>query len=154
MLMQRSGCSHCKGMIWCLWHFFMIFLLPECIFNWLKLIGQMVSKSDRTVREWRAVFLCNGNSYPDSLQGKYQRQGVLWQNEELNHALWRYVRENACAEGRPNMTALSFCHWVNDELLPNQTLSPGYPRRISIETAHTCLHKLEFHILGQKRVVI
>ena len=48
-----------------------------------KLIGEMIQRSDPTVREWRATYLCNDNSFPDSLQGKYQRS-VVWQNEDLN----------------------------------------------------------------------
>ena len=31
--------------------------------------------------------------------------------------------------------AQSFCTWVNDELLPNATLEPGAPRKISVEVA-------------------
>ena len=49
-----------------------------------KVIGDLINKSDRTVREWRATFLCNDGCFPDSLQGKYQRKGAVWQNEELN----------------------------------------------------------------------
>ena len=40
-----------------------------------KLSGEMIGKCDRTVHEWRATFLCNGNTFPDSAQGKYQRNG-------------------------------------------------------------------------------
>ena len=93
--------------------------------NAAKLIGEMVCKSDRTIREWKATFLTNDNSFPDTLQGKYQRRGVLWNDEKLNACVWKYVRENANIKGKPNMTSLSFCKWVNEELLPNQVLEPG-----------------------------
>ena len=51
------------------------------------------------------------------------------------------------------MTSLSFCKWVNEELLPNQVLEPGYPRKIELETAKKWLHHLEFYILDQKKGV-
>ena len=91
--------------------------------NASKLNGEMVEKSDRTVREWKATFLTNGNSFPDTLQGKYQRRGVLWNDEKLNDSVRKYVRENANIKGKPNMTSLSFCKWVNEELLPNRVLA-------------------------------
>ena len=49
------------------------------------------------------------------------------------------------------MTAILFCQWINSELLPNQVLVPGFPRKISIETARKWLHKLKFHVLDQKK---
>ncbi len=70
-------------------------------------------------------------SFPDTLQGKYQRDGVLWHNEELNKIATKYVRENTVVKGRPNMTAASFCHWVNGHLLATQVLELGYPRKVS-----------------------
>ena len=36
----------------------------------------------------------------DTLQGKYQRSGVLWQNEQLNKLATRYVRENKAVKGK------------------------------------------------------
>ena len=41
------------------------------VLNASKLIDEMVEKNDRTVREWRATFLTNDNSFPNTLQGKY-----------------------------------------------------------------------------------
>ena len=92
-------------------------------------------KSYWTVREWRTMFLANDNEFPNTQQGKYRRSNVLWQNEDLNRKAQQYVRENANVKGRPNMTATSFCRWVNLELFPSQVLDLGYPRRISVETA-------------------
>ena len=65
----------------------MIFLWPEFTYKLQsvsKLIGEMVERSDRTVREWRATFSCYNASFPDTLQGKYERKGVLWHDEKLN----------------------------------------------------------------------
>ena len=54
---------------------------------------------------------------------------------------------NAAPRGRPNLTSSAFCQWVNNELLPNSVLEPGYPRRVSVETARKWLHDLGFEIL-------
>ena len=116
-----------------------------------KVIGSVLGKSDRTVREWRSTFIGNKGEFPDTLQGKYQREGVLWQNEELNKLATKYVRENTSVKGRPNMTAVSFCKWVNETLLPNQVLTPGLPRHISVETGRKWLHELGFQILDHKK---
>ena len=45
--------------------------------------ANMVKKSDRSVRRWRSEVIDNGGVLPESQQGRYQRSGVLWQNEEL-----------------------------------------------------------------------
>ena len=77
-----------------------------------NVIASLVGRSERTVREWKYIFFKNNGNFPDSKQGKYQRDGILWQNEELNDAASDYVRNNAVVKGRPNMTSISFCHWV------------------------------------------
>ena len=110
----------------------------------------MIERSDKTVREWRATFSCNNNSFPDTL---HERRGVLWHDEKLNKRACSYVCENSNVKGKPNMTSISFCRWVNDELLPNVALEPRFPRRISLETARKWLHKLDFHVLDQKKGV-
>ena len=45
---------------------------------------------------------------------------------------------------KPNFTIHSFCEWINKELLPNETLEPGFPRRVSVETARKGLRQLGF----------
>ena len=35
-----------------------------------------------------------------------------------------------------------FCQWVNDDLLVNTTLEPGFPRKIAMETARKWMHEL------------
>ena len=49
------------------------------------------------------------------------------------------------------MTARSFCQWVDQDLLPNVVLEPGFPGKISIETVRKWLHHLEFHVLDPKK---
>lgn len=116
-------------------------------------IASLVGKTERTVREWRYMFFSSNGEFPDSEQGKYQRQGVLSQNEELNEAARDYVRANAVVKGRPNLTSRSFCQWVNESLLPNSILDPGYPRKVSVQTARKWLHDLGFMVLNKKKGV-
>lgn len=49
------------------------------------------------------------------------------------------------------MTTTDFCKWVNKTLLPNFTLEPGFPWKVSVETAHTWLHHLGFEVLIPKK---
>ena len=90
-------------------------------------------------------------SIPDNKQGKYQRSGILWSSEELNKKACKCVRENANVKGKPNLTTASFCRWINDELLPNVSLPPGFPRRVSVETARKWLHDQHQHRKKQKQ---
>ena len=71
------------------------------------------------------MFVANKGSFPDTLQGRYQRTSVIWHNEELNEIATRYVRENL--KGKANLNLQSFTAWVNTVLLPNRALDPGYP---------------------------
>ena len=115
----------------------------------------MVKKSDRSVWQWRKDVIDNDGVLPESRQGRYQRSGVLWQNEELNKKATEYVRANAAVKGRPNLTSLDFCKWVNERFLPNCSLEPGFPRKIGLETARLWLHHLGFEVLtAQKGIFI
>ena len=78
--------------------------------------GIMISKSDRTVRQWLSDFRENG-CIPDTKQGRYERTGILWSSEHRNKKAYQHVQENVNVKGRPNMTSHSFCRWVNEELL-------------------------------------
>ena len=73
-----------------------------------ELAGMMVGRSGKTVREWRKQFMEEGE-VPESKQGKYQRSGVLWSNEDLNRKATKYIRENASVKGQPNLTVGKFC---------------------------------------------
>ena len=76
---------------------------------------------------------------------------MMWSSEELNKKAARYIRENANVKGQPNLTAGKFCQWVNDDLLPNQTLEPGFPRKISLETARKWMLELGFNVVRKKK---
>ena len=41
--------------------------------------------------------------------------------------------------------------WVNEELLPNSNLEPGFPRKVSVETSRQWLHKLGFEQLSPSK---
>ena len=49
--------------------------------------ASMMKKSDRTARRWRSALIDDG-VFPELEQGRYQRSGVLWQNEKLTRRLW------------------------------------------------------------------
>ena len=49
------------------------------------------------------------------------------------------------------LKSADFCRWVNDSLLPQSTLEPGSPRKISIETARLWLHHLGFEVMTAKK---
>ena len=44
-----------------------------------------------------------------------------------------------------------FCQWVNDDFLSNETLEPGFPRKISVETARKWMHELGFEVVTKKK---
>lgn len=116
-----------------------------------EVIGKVLNKSGRTVREWRAAFHDNDGCFPDSLQGKYQRQGDLWNNEGFNRKASLYIRESASVNGRPNLTSDLFCQWVNNELLPSEVLGPGFPHSVSVQTARMWMHELGFSVIDKKK---
>ena len=75
----------------------------------------------------------------------YNIRNILFKfHAQINLKAAEWVRENAFKKGEPNMTARSFCFWVNDELLPSCNLPPQYPRCISVATARRWLHHLGF----------
>ena len=115
-----------------------------------ELAAMMVGKSDKTIRDWRTQFL-DTNDLPKSKQGHYQRTGVLWNCEHLNTVASQYIRANVSVKGKANLTVADFCEWVNDQLLPNETLEPGFPRKISLETARQWMHKMGFEVLIAKK---
>ena len=134
---------------------FLNFQLKSCIRMGVteaaEVSGLMIGKSDRTIREWQARFFDNGGEVAESRQGGYQRSGILWTNEELNRKAAKFIRENAAVKGRPNLTAGMFCQWVNEDLLPNETLEPGFPRSIALETGRKWMHELGFEIVHAKK---
>ena len=54
-------------------------------------------------------------------------------------------------KGKKNLTAAAFCHWINEVLLLNSVLEPGYPRKVSLSTALRWLHNLGFQVIKKKK---
>ena len=54
-------------------------------------------------------------------------------------------------KGKPNLTIGKFCQWVNEIILPNVDLEPGFSRKISIETAHRWKYELGFVVVTAKK---
>ena len=44
-----------------------------------------------------------------------------------------------------------FCQWVSDDLLPNETLEPGLPRKVSMEMARKWMIELGFSVIRKKK---
>ena len=63
----------------------------------------------------------------------------------------KYIRENADVRRRPNLMIRQFCNWINEDLLSNETLEPGFPRKISPETGRKWMHKLGFNVVSKKK---
>lgn len=121
-------------------HYLLVCLLQLGATDASRWIADVIGKCERTIRDWRASFIASKGSFPNTMQGRYQRTGVLWHNKELNELATRYVRENRVVKGKPNLNLQSFTVWVNTVLLPNHALDPGFPRKISCETARKWLH--------------
>ena len=115
-----------------------------------RVTGELLGRSEGTIREWWYGFIDNDCTFSGTLQGAYQESSVLWSNEELSESIWKYVQENAALKDHPNMTAMSFTTWVNIEPLLSQVLKPRFPRNISVETARKWLHELGFFIVDRK----
>lgn len=68
----------------------------------------------------------------------------------LDAAMW--VRENSHKKGAANMTASSYCQWVNETLLLQHNLPVNLPRHISLRTATPrWLHQLGFRPQSHKK---
>ena len=81
------------------------------------------------MRTLRRQFWDNNGMLEERKQGKYERMKV-YGDEELNRKAAEWVRANAFLKGQPNMTAQSFCVWVNEDLLPSSHLPPHFPRSV------------------------
>ena len=130
--------------------FQLILLFNFTILKAAEYTAIIVQRSKRTIRKWRKQFFAHGE-LQQSTQGKHERSGVLWANEELNVEAARFVSAQANAKGQPNMRMSDFCAWVNTNLLPNTTLEPGFPRRIGWETARKWLHGPGFDFICPKK---
>ena len=111
------------------------------------LVGKIIGKSDKSIRKWRSALVKNKGVLPSSKQGAYKRKGVLSDNEELTKVSKKYVQNKSSVKGRPNMTTHDFCKWANTTLLPNLTLEPGFPRKVSVSTCRRWLLHIGFEVI-------
>ena len=77
----------------------------------------------------------------------------MYHDEHLNHRAAEWVRAHAFVKGEPNMTAQSFCDWINSDLLVSSHLPPFFPREISLRTSIRWLHHLGFRPVSHKKGV-
>ena len=78
---------------------------------------------------------------------------TVYHDERLNHKAAEWVRAHAFMKGEPNMTAQSFCDWINSDLLVASHLPPFFPREISLRTSIRWLHHLGFKPVSHKKGV-
>ena len=90
--------------------------------------GSIVGYSDQTVRDLRKQYWDNEGILDERRQGKHGRM-MVYKDEQLNKKAAERVRvrENDFKEVEPNMTAQSFCVWLNEHLLPSSHLPPYFP---------------------------
>ena len=112
--------------------------------------ASFVGFNERTVRKYNDDFFTNHGQFPETKRGKYTRQCLL-SNETLRLEAAMWVRENAYQKGAANMTAASFCQWVNETLLVQHNLDANLPRRISVRTATRWLHHLGLRPQSHKK---
>ena len=117
-----------------------------------KEAGSIVGLSEKTVRKYRNDFFTNKGSLTPLKQGKYERHCV-YHDERLNHKAAEWVRAHAFMKGEPNMTAQSFCDWINSDLLVASHLPTFFPREISLRTSIRWLHHLGFKPVSHKKGV-
>ena len=98
--------------------------------------GSIVGFNEKTVRRYRNDFFANKGRLSERRQGKYERQ-CIYHNEEINQQAATWVKEHAFVKGKPNMTAHSFCGWVNDDLLPSVHLPPPFSTLHKPEDRHS-----------------
>ena len=106
--------------------------------------------NEKTIRTYRTDFFANKGRFTDSTRGRYERF-CLFNDESIRLEVSMWVRQNAHKKGAANMTASSFCEWVNNDLLPSSTLPPYFPRAISVRTATRWLHRLGFRLTSHKK---
>jgi len=70
-----------------------------------------------------------------------QPGGKVIDDEECCELTLEWVQANAYVIGEPNMTASTFCNWLNNTLSPNFAGDhPNMPSGVSIHTAIWWLH--------------
>ena len=131
-----------------LWNMLLNMLEYQLLTDAAKFIAKVIGRCDRTLRQWQKIFITNKGSFP----ARQIPKGVLWQKKKGSESpCHNYVRENSFVKGKPNLTNSMFCKYVNEVLLPNKVLDPGFPCSVSIETSSKWLYFLGFSRKGHKK---
>lgn len=72
-------------------------------------VGLLLDCNEKTTRTWRKDFYANHGHFSESKQGKHLRNFIL-DDESLRHKAAEWVRQNATAKGKPNMTFKNISH--------------------------------------------
>ena len=103
------------------------------------------------MRRWRKQFLADSSKFTVDGRGK-QPGGKAIDEEEYCDLALECVRANSYVKGEPNMTAATFCNWLNNTLLPQVAEHyPNTPSSVSQRTAVRWLHCLGFQKVDSKR---
>ena len=114
-------------------------------------VALLLGINEKTVRRWRYDWIDNKGSFSESSKGKYKRYIVIDDEEYRDKAL-KWIRDNASAKRKPNMTATSFCAWLESDLHPLVRQNhPDAPAKLSVPTATLWLHKLGFNPSSTKK---
>ena len=118
-----------------------------------KEVGLLLGINEKTIRKWKAEFYSRGGVFSETSQGRYSRY-IPIDDEEYKDTALKWIRENATVKGKPNLTAATFCEWLNTELLPLVgNHHPEAPKKVSTATATRWLHKLGFSPTSTKKGV-
>ena len=111
----------------------------------------MLGLNEKTIRRWRYDWIDNKGSFSESTKGKYKRYIVIDDEEHCDKAL-KWIRENTTAKGKPNMTAATFCAWLESDLLSLvRQHHPDAPSKVSVSIATCWLHKIGFNPSSTKK---
>ena len=115
--------------------------------------GSIVGFNEKTVRKYRNDFFNNKGYLSEFHQGKYDKH-CIYDDEDLNQKAHEWIRENAFKKGAPNMTAIAFCEYANNHLLPSSHLPPFFPQSVSLRITIRWLHHLGFNPKSHKKAFI
>lgn len=100
--------------------------------------------NEKTIRQLRYDWIDNN--------GSFSARYIAIDDEEYHDKALKWIRENASAKGKPNMTAATFCAWLESDLLPlYRQHHPDAPVKVSIPTTTHWLHKLGFNPPSTKK---
>ena len=104
-------------------------------------VALLFNTNEKNISRWRADWVANNGFFSESTQGKCKRYSVV-DDEEYRDLALKWIRENASKKGKPNLMAVAFFSWLNNELLPLGR--QHHPSSQSVPKSTRWLHKLGF----------